>query len=547
MLLNLKKTLAMLTAMVVIVAACFPVTACAASDMYSIQYRGAKTSLSGYCENGSVYLPIDVINKYGSNNSVAVDTSSKRLVIDLSSQNIIMGDDTVTSFVKANAGTVYVPLTEVDGSLYFPINVMEQFFKLSYSVSGKTINLFSYSGSDKIASLSANAKAVASLSKSADEDASFTLEKDTRVFIKGQTDHYYRIEDVDGRTGYVMKSAVKVEDLDLSKVDFYAPKQTKFVQKSNEKINGVWQYVNTVTPAAPAATDGIDIIMPTWFRLQVEGGGAVSNYADKGYTATAHDNGFLVWATITNDMSTKGSTNFTTKMFSTPSIENKAIAQYLFYACLYGVDGINIDFEDVKDADRDGLTSFTAKMRTYTERQGLNLSIDVAVPSSWSTEYDNAALAKHTDYIAVMSYDEYYAGSTTAGSVSSMPFVENAIEGCLEDGVPASKLLMGVPLYTRIWVMDSAGNKVSNASATMPQIQKLLTDKGLTPTYLTKEGQNYVEYTVPEGTTKIWIEDSASITNRLNYVNSYNLAGSACWQYNQGSSDIWSVFDRYLH
>ncbi len=146
-----------------------------------------------------------------------------------------------------------------------------------------------------------------------------------------------------------------------------------------------------------------------------------------------------------------------------------------------------------------------------------------------------------------MSYDEHYAGSPTPGSVSSMPFVENAIKGCIDAGVPSSKLLMGVPLYTRIWVVDAAGNKVSNSSATMPQIQKLLSDKGLKPTYLSKEGQNYVEYPVPEGTAKIWIEDSTSITNRLKYADKYNLAGSACWQYNQGSSDIWPVFDKYLH
>lgn len=559
--LHLKKILATVTVIAIITTACFPLTACAAidgKDAYRIEYHGSTTSMHGYFENGSIYLPIDVIQRYNTNSGVTLDTAAKKLLIDISSQNIMMADDTVTNFIKANAGTIYIPLTEVDGKLYFPINVMEQFLKLSYSLSNNKIKLFSYSGADKIASISADAMVIAPLSNfadnakgktddDADQETSFTLKKGARIFIKGQTDNYYKIEDIEGRMGYVMKGSVKIEDIDLAKIDFYAPKQSKFIQKNNEKINGVWQYVGNVTPAAPEATDGIDIMMPTWFRLNVEDGGTVSNSADKGYTDTAHKNGFLVWATITNNMSATGSTNFTSKMFATPSIENKAIAQYLLYSCLYGVDGINIDFEELKDADRNGLTAFTAKMRTYTERQGLNLSIDVMIPKPWTIEYDRAALSKHVDYIAVMTYDEHYSGSSVAGSISSMPFVEEAIEGCLKEGVPANKLLMGVPLYTRIWVMDASGKKVSNAAATMPQVQKILKDKRLTLTYLPKVGQNYVEYTVPEGTAKIWIEDHTSLTNRLQYVDQYDLAGTACWQYSQCSQDIWPLFDRYLH
>lgn len=64
------------------------------------------------------------------------------------------------------------------------------------------------------------------------------------------------------------------------------------------------------------------------FASSSKAGGAVTNSADKGYTELCHERGFMVWATITNNMSEKGSTNFTTKMFSDSSIQKKAIAQY---------------------------------------------------------------------------------------------------------------------------------------------------------------------------------------------------------------------------
>ena len=81
----------------------------------------------------------------------------------------------------------------------------------------------------------------------------------------------------------------------------------------------------------------------------------------------------------------------------------------------------------------------------------------------------------------------------------------------------------------------------------MTRMNEILLENNLTPTYLSKEMQNYVEYQDEDGTAKVWIEDSTSITNRLSLVSTYDIAGSACWQFSQGTSEIWQLFDRYLH
>jgi spore germination protein YaaH len=284
---------------------------------------------------------------------------------------------------------------------------------------------------------------------------------------------------------------------------------------------------------------------PTWFDLIVEGDGNIENLGDKGYTEAAHAGGYMVWATITNSFSTKGSTAFTTKTFNNSALLNKSVAQYIFYSCLYDVDGINIDYEDVADGDAAGLVAFTALLRNYTERQGLVLSIDTLIPRPWTIEYDRAALSKYVDYLAVMTYDEHYSSSPAAGSVASLPWVESAVKDILKD-VPASKLLLGVPLYTRIWTVDGAGKIISNPAAKMPEVRSLLESKGLTPVWLDREKQYYAEYPDGANTARIWIEDSRSIANRLNLVSKYNLAGAACWQLRQGEDQIWDVFDGML-
>lgn len=509
-------------------------------DSLALLYNNKMISQRGYYINNTPYLPVTLIGTYAKNPGITVDQANKRLVIDLTSQNILMADDATTNFVKTYAGNVYIPLTEINQDLYFPLNTTEQFFKLSYTVSGDIIKMRAYSGTDKIAKINrGNVQAVSSLLESDGKTVNFN-QNDT-VFITGETDNYYKITAEDGSTVYVMKDYVTISEIDLSKVDFYAPKKTKF-KRGSEKISLAWEYVGNITPSAPAIKhNGLDILSPTWFDLIVNGDGSVENNGDKGYTDSAHSKGYMVWATITNNMSIKGSTAFTTKTFNNSGLLNKSVAQYLFYSCLYNVDGINIDYEDVADSDAAGLVAFTALLRNYTERQGLVLSIDTLIPRPWTIEYDRAALSKYVDYLAVMTYDEHYAGSPAAGSIASLPWAEEALKATLKE-VPASKLLLGVPLYTRVWTVDSTGKIISNPSAKMPDVRTTVESNSLTPVWLDKEKQYYVEYANGANTSKIWIEDSRSIANKLNLVSKYNLAGSACWQISQGEDKIWDVF-----
>ena len=512
-----------------------------AYDDYGVYMDGKKTGETGYYVKGNIYLPVTMIGSYFSNSGVTLDTANKQLLIDISQERLMLADDTITNFVKQNAGTITIPLKNLNNNLCFSANVMSQFFKIDYSVSGKKIKLRALTGKETIARVNGeNVVAVPSLDS--DVADSITLTNGQRVYIEGTTDNYSIISDYDGNSYYVLSGNIKTEDIDLSQIDFYAAKKTKFVRKANDKINLVWQYVSDVTPESPVKYAGIDILSPTWFRLKVNDGGNVTNSGDKGYTDRAHASGYMVWATITNNMSASGSTKFTTAMFNDSAIENKAIAQYILYSCIYDVDGINIDFEDVVDGDRNGLTAFTKKMRSYTERQGLCLSIDTLVPASWTVEYDRKALSKYVDYLAVMTYDEHYSGSKTPGSIASLPWVEKAVKACLDEGVPESKLLMGIPLYTRIWIVDESGNIISKSAATMATAQNSIKINNATVTYLDSVGQNYAEYTTSTGTAKVWLEDSTSIQNRLNLINQYNLAGSACWQYSQATSDIWNLF-----
>ncbi len=514
-------------------------------DTTPIYFEGKRLSEGGYIVNQTPYVPISVAKSLGNTDKLTFDGTGKKLLIDLSKQNIMMADSQTTDFVKKYGGIVYIPLKTFDDVLCVPMDAAEQFLKLSSSVSNGTIRIHRYSGTDKVAKINGNNIDLVTNLHSQGKQASFPLNRGEMVSILGETDNYYKIEARNELTGYVMKSHVEISDVDLSTVDFYAPKKDKYV-RGKEKINVVWQYCSATTPPPPETKEeGIDILAPTWFHQIVDGGGSVENTGDLSYTKNAHNNGYLVWATITNNMSTKGSTAYSGTVFNNSALLNRSVAQYLFYSSLYDVDGINIDYEQVADKDAAGLTSFTALLRQYTERQGLNLSIDTLIPKPWTIEYDRHALAKYVDYIAVMTYDEHYSSSPTAGSVASLPWVTEAIEATLKE-VPKEKILLGVPLYTRVWVVDNSGKVIRNPSASMGYIRDLIVDMNLTSTWLDKEKQYFISYPNGVYTDKIWVEDARSVANRLSLVQNYDLAGSACWEYRWAMPEIWPVFNSML-
>lgn len=520
------------------------------SDKYKIYYNNKSTGFDGFYIKGTPYMPVSAINNGSGivdNNFVSVDTAAMKLNIDTGRLNILMADDETTEFVKKYAGTTYIPLKKIDDVICFPLNSTSQLFKLSYTVKGGTIKLSPYTGKETVARVnSSKATAAASLiteSAKSDFGETIALSTNQRIFILGEYGSFYKFRTSGGDVGYIDKNYVTLSDVDLSEVDFYAPQKLKYSPTNGKKFTLAWQHATSVTPDAPVKHNGLDIVSPTWFHLIVEGSGNIENTGDKGYSDLCHDRGYMVWATITNNMSTKGSTNFTTKTFNTAEYLYRSVAQYIFYACLYDADGINIDYEDVKDADAEGLVEFTKLLREYTQRQGLVLSIDTLIPSTWSIEYDRDALAEYVDYLAIMAYDEHYSGSTVPGSIASMPWVEKAIKATLDEGVPAEKILLGVPLYTRVWCVNSNGGMVSKNAASMTWVQNKLRTAGLKTTYLDSAGQNYVEYTDASGNlNKIWIEDKTSMQNRINLINKYGLAGAAAWQYSQATDDIWSVF-----
>lgn len=309
-------------------------------------------------------------------------------------------------------------------------------------------------------------------------------------------------------------------------------------------MNLYWEavYQRKPNPETFGELPGVNVASPTWFSI-IDGDGNVRSQADSAYVQWAHGHGLEVWGLLSNSFDP----DMTTEALSSYEKRMNAIVQILEYSDLYNLDGINIDFENVYTKDGENVTQFMRELKPMAQAKNLIVSIDVTPKSNsemWSAFLDRKALGTLVDYLIVMAYDEHWAASPIAGSVASLPWVENSISRIIEeDNVPPEKVILGIPLYTRIWTEAQVDGKtkVSSKSVSMNAVEKIIKEKKLTPTFDKAAGQNYVEYKEDGALKKIWIEDKVSLKSRVELAKSMGLGGIGSWNRSFSNPSAWEA------
>jgi len=290
----------------------------------------------------------------------------------------------------------------------------------------------------------------------------------------------------------------------------------------------------------------LEVVSPTWFHVNDKEGN-IHNIAEPEYVDWAHERGYKVWGLVTNSFDP----DLTAEVLTSSSLRRKVIDQLIVYANLYDLDGINLDFENFHVDYRDYYTQFVRELAPLCREEGLVLSVDVSMITQneyWSLAYDREALGEIVDYVMLMAYDEHWGASPVAGSVSSLPWVEEGLQEVLEK-VPADKLVLGVPFYARKWTIeegDDGEEEVSSRAFSMGRIEDIIEERDFEIEWDEDARQNLAVYEDDDKTYKIWLEDADSMKQRVELVNEYDLAGIAAWRRGFEKPEIWELIQDNL-
>lgn len=522
-------------------------------EKHVIVFQGEKIDTPYLLDAQQVLLPFDFIKEH-IDPDLFWDEPTKSVIVTTKDKVLRMQSDQVVAYLNKKPLNLQVPVQDVEGMRYVPLEPVEKLYSFSFRLleDSDVLQVEREGYAVQQAAIVAEDKAgLVRTDASHREPIVAELSSGDKVDVLGEKEGWYRVLTPKGTSGFLPKEAVTLTEVRKAQLERPTVIEKKAAWKPlGQKINLVWEHVVNRNPntAEIGALPGVNVVSPTWFEMK-DAEGNLTNKADPAYVKWAHQRGYKVWGLVTNGFNP----DWTASVLNSFDKREKVIAQLLHYAHLYDLDGINIDFENVYLADKERLVQFMRELTPYLHEQGLTVSIDVTIKSTaetWSMFLDRAALAKIVDYVAVMTYDEHWAASPKAGSVASLPWTENGLKGVLEE-VPAEKLLLGVPFYTRLWTEAKQADgkvKVSSRALFMSGAKKWIEERKLTPKLDAASGQNYVEYKDPKdgNTYKMWIEDTDSMKKRVELVEKYNLAGIAAWRRGFEEPEIWDAIQEGL-
>lgn len=364
---------------------------------------------------------------------------------------------------------------------------------------------------------------------------------DTLLYLEN-LDNWCKVMTADGYTGYIQTEDISEPEA----IEARTAKKDSYERITRDhKINLVW-HQSTSTESNDAMAEmtaemtGVNVISPTWFSVTDETG-TISSLASADYVKLAHEAGREVWGLIDNFNEAFDETTD----LAYASVRSRIIDQLLAEAASCGMDGINVDFENLKEAGIPHYLQFLRELTSAAHAQNLVVSVDTPVPQAYTMYYQRGEQARFVDYMIVMAYDEHFAGSEEAGSVSSLPFVQQAVEE-MTRVMPADQVICGIPFYTRVWMEKFGQSAITSEVLGMDGAKNYAKENQMTETWDASLGQNVATVETSDARYTIWMEDEQSMEEKLKVIQSADLAGVAEWKLGFERADVWSLISEYI-
>ena len=430
-----------------------------------------------------------------------------------------------------------------DGTIYIPITELEDVYgiEIKYIENSKVLTIDSISKEQKKAIITKDVAVKSStkfISKTVDR-----VKKGSYVIVVSEDNGYAKIRTENGKVGFVKSN--KIANTVVVREEMQEKKQI------DGKVNLVWDYYSEVA-TAPDRTgvtmDGVNVVSPAFFHLN-SNGELTENIGQAGeaYIEWAHSNGYKIWPMVQN--AGNGMINVTSEIMNDYNKRQELINEIVYYCVKYRLDGINIDFENMKQEDKNMYSRFIIELTPRLKDMGIVVSVDVTAPDgseTWSLCFDRNVIGDVADYIVFMAYDQYGTSSNKSGTTAGFDWVNVSLNKFLKtEEIKSDKIILAIPLYTRLWTEDGSGKVVKQTTVSLKNMYNVIPD-GVEKQWDDNLKQYYVEYQDGQYTKKIWIEDEKSLKEKISLIKNNNLAGVASWEKGMETDNFWTFLKESL-
>jgi len=213
-------------------------------------------------------------------------------------------------------------------------------------------------------------------------------------------------------------------------------------------------------------------------------------------------------------------------------------------------DGIDVDWEYPEEADKFNFIALLGEFRRQLNAAGPNLLLTVAMGDNRIAyqHLDMKAVALYVNEVGVMNYD--YSGPwskrtgliaplySSPGDLEKGGDVDSTIRGYKNAGVPASKMLLGLPFYAYSWSQVSEANhglfQLGEPSRNDSPYNYIVSIQSKLTTY--RDPKSMAPWLF-DGSTFWTFDDEMSIGAKLKYARQQALGGVMIWELSGDTPD----------
>ena len=495
-------------------------------------------------EDDIIYLSeADVSNFFDKH--IYYDEESNKIITTYEKKIAEIGFDENLININGSDKEIYAHAIERDGEVYLPVSEMADVYDVEIQniLETKVITMDSLDREQKRVIINKNTAVKSSsnfISRTVDR-----VEKGEAVIVISTDGKFSRIRTSDGKIGIVKSNRLENE--------FNIRENMEDEKQVKGKINLTWDYFSEYASApdrSGTTIDGVNVVSPAFFYLDTDGE-LEENVGIEGqaYIEWAHNNDYKVWPMVSNAVAANESLDITSNIMNSYEKRKELIEDIVEKCVEYDLDGINIDFENMYEEDKDMYSRFIIELTPRLKEIGMVTSVDVTAPDggeTWSLCFDRNVIGDVADYIVFMAYDQNGVSSTKPGTTAGYNWINlNLIKFLQTEDIDSEKIILGIPFYTRMWTTNSSGDIISRGTVDMKEIDGVL-PSGVEKTWDNELKQNYVKYMDGANKKQIWIEDVDSLKAKVSLVTENKLAGVASWRKDMESDDVWQMLKAEL-
>ncbi len=517
-------------------------------EMAAIILQDEMVEEQALIRGGKCYFALDTVRKYMNEVFYADVAENLLLYTDAieTTSTVIEGNDGTYQNLQDTMNLGH-PICLVEGDvIYLSAEYVKLFTNYSYDVYEHHVQVYTQWGERQVAEVKKN---TAVREKGGIKSPILReVEKGEKVEVLEQMDNWSKVKTSDAFIGYIENKRMTdvSTETETPVTDYVAPEYTNMLMDGKVSLgfHSIGATIgNSTLYEMVSGSKGMNVIAPTWFSLCDELGNFRS-FGEKSYVDSAHSVGLQVWGVLDNFNYRNETGDFVDEyaVLSSTAKRQKLVRGITDAALNLGLDGINIDFEQVAAESGVHYVQFLRELSVACRENSLVLSVDNYVPFHFNEHYRLDIQGQVADYVVIMGYDEHWHGSDEVGSVASIDYVTNGITKTASM-VPSEKIINALPFYTIVW--NTKGADVSDEYLTMNNTDAFLNQIAAEPVWDETTCQNYLEWESSTGLKQVWLEDADSIRVKLNVMTANNIGGVAVWRLGYGTQIVWELINAY--